>query len=147
MLMVGSMKGIIFPDNKQSKYVISNINRSKSPTCSTCHNIGRQSSYCYWCITVSGAFLILPNTEDMSESLRYHHNSGIGSGIALRLARDGAKVVVNYVKDKKSADVTFNQQTYRSHLMLMLMLYVTVTTIGCSSCNNISGWFSIISTR
>lgn len=30
--------------------------------------------------------------------------SGIGAGIALRLARDGAKVVVNYQKDKKSAD-------------------------------------------
>jgi 3-oxoacyl-[acyl-carrier protein] reductase len=29
---------------------------------------------------------------------------GIGAGIALRLARDGAKVVVNYQKDKKSAD-------------------------------------------
>jgi 3-oxoacyl-[acyl-carrier protein] reductase len=31
-------------------------------------------------------------------------NRGIGASIALRLARDGAKVVVNYVKDKKSAD-------------------------------------------
>jgi 3-oxoacyl-[acyl-carrier protein] reductase len=29
---------------------------------------------------------------------------GIGAGIALRLARDGAKVVVNYQNDKKSAD-------------------------------------------
>lgn len=34
----------------------------------------------------------------------YQYNSGIGSGIALRLARDGAKVIVNYQKDKKSAD-------------------------------------------
>ena len=31
-------------------------------------------------------------------------NRGIGAGIALRLARDGAKVVVNYQKDKKAAD-------------------------------------------
>jgi 3-oxoacyl-[acyl-carrier protein] reductase len=31
-------------------------------------------------------------------------NSGIGAGVALRLARDGAKVVVNYQNDKKSAD-------------------------------------------
>jgi S-adenosylhomocysteine hydrolase len=31
---------------------------------------------------------------------------GIGQGIALRLARDGAKVVVNYLNDKKSADAT-----------------------------------------
>lgn len=29
---------------------------------------------------------------------------GIGSGIALRLARDGAKVIVNYLKDQTSAD-------------------------------------------
>lgn len=29
---------------------------------------------------------------------------GIGAGIALRLARDGAKVVVNYLKDKAAAD-------------------------------------------
>lgn len=30
--------------------------------------------------------------------------SGIGAGIALRLARDGAKVVVNYNNSKKQAD-------------------------------------------
>jgi 3-oxoacyl-[acyl-carrier protein] reductase len=31
-------------------------------------------------------------------------NRGIGASIALRLARDGAKVIVNYQKDVKSAN-------------------------------------------
>jgi NAD(P)-dependent dehydrogenase (short-subunit alcohol dehydrogenase family) len=33
-----------------------------------------------------------------------HFNSGIGRGAALALARDGAKVVVNYHKDQKAAE-------------------------------------------
>lgn len=37
--------------------------------------------------------------------------SGIGAGIALRLARDGAKVVVNYQKDKKAADAVVSAIT------------------------------------
>jgi 3-oxoacyl-[acyl-carrier protein] reductase len=45
--------------------------------------------------------MLLSNTDVV---LFLNTNRGIGTGIALRLARDGAKVVVNYVKDKKSAD-------------------------------------------
>jgi NAD(P)-dependent dehydrogenase (short-subunit alcohol dehydrogenase family) len=33
-------------------------------------------------------------------------NRGIGAGIALRLARDGAKVIINYQSDIKSANVS-----------------------------------------